>query len=1365
MGGVFECTLVRRKLTLSICQGVQRRLSDLCVDVWNLTQRWEQRNGIGAQLLEKIINARLRLLYARQSSSFHPAGQQLNAAVSFAGEDQMKLIGDTRVQSEFPGTYNLNQDQRSQILKCLIEDTEHLVKIVEEEMSRIRGKFQRAIAQLNALRKLFDQSTSAVMDRSLKKRLTNAEIVIPELAAAYQRELSAKRAALSDLANYDCRTVFVAIIASWNQQPFIDGALLTALYALEIIELEFDRLPDDVNEVIAILRGEHAALHLWVDLALAYYRRGNEADFVRILELSGSEANLDYPEYPRDQMRALDTLAAYYVMQSHKERNKEKKKEWQTKATLLYTTADKIIMYDTNHLLGRAYFCLLEGKTDQAEQQFNFVLNQVGENIPAMLGKACIFFQKKEYRKSLNCYKSVLRKKPDCPADVRLGIGYCLSKLGKVEKARLAFERVLELEPQNVYALIALAILDMNNLDAEGIQNGVQSLGRAYQIDQENPVVLNHLANHFFYRNDMDRVEHLAWHAFQITENEAMRAESCYQLARSFHQRGNFEKAFQHYYQATQFATPNFVLPYFGLGQMYIHREDLDNAIVCFEKVLKLYPSNYDTLKVLGSLYAHSEPAEPKEKAERRRKAKELLKKAVEMCPDDVEALIEFAQLTESSDPQASLEAYTKAADFLQNTLEVDVPPEITNNIGSLAFSMGQYEKAKESFEAASQKLSEDIAAGQNDLAALQTTVTYNLARCLEMLCLFDDAERLYKGILHEKQNYIDCYMRLGCLARDKGQIYESSVWFKEAMSVSQTHADAWTLIGNLHMSKCEWAPAQKKFEYILKLNEYHNDPYSLVALGNVWLETLSSVHRRREKDKDYRERALMMYSKALKVHPKNIWAANGIGCILAQKGAVQEARDIFAQVREATADFWDVWVNIAHIYMEQKQYVSAIQMYDNCMRKFRRYNDVSLMQYMARAYYKAGKLDECRHMLEKAMCEAPDNLMVKFNYAFVLQKLATETLRDEKSSLHMVNGAVDDLKTAESMFTYISQNRDETMGQARLVSRTASATEARSCSDLLKQAQTYVQRAKAQDEEEQRQRQRQEEERLALKRQQEAEAKEREEKTRRELEALKQMRQEYVEKTKEFLRLPTVVEEKRSRGGGGGRRRRDREGDEFVNDSSDMGEWGNDEGGESRKKKSGEKKRGRKRRERRERSEPESGGEEGEEVSHRRREKKRKKKGEEKREMELSTKQKAKVKSREFVASSEDESSDDGANKPSTAAHRSSGSEGGEESPEPAHITGSDSSGENDERPAERSSSEPESDAEQDVSRSRSHKTSENSDSFAAESGEDRALPSSDSDEGNQASSPVKTKKKRIVLSDEDRSDAGSPLPKSDSD
>lgn len=92
------------------------------------------------------------------------------------------------------------------------------------------------------------------------------------------------------------------------------------------------------------------------------------------------------------------------------------------------------------------------------------------------------------------------------------------------------------------------------------------------------------------------------------------------------------------------------------------------------------------------------------------------------------------------------------------------------------------------------------------------------------------------------------------------------------------------------------------------------------------------------------------------------------LGCLLANKGEVLEARDIFSQVREATADFADVWINIAHIYMEQKQYVSALQMYKNCMNKFGRQMDVQLMMYIARAYWKAQKYFECRDYIEKVV-------------------------------------------------------------------------------------------------------------------------------------------------------------------------------------------------------------------------------------------------------------------------------------------------------------------------------------------------------------------------------------------------------------
>jgi hypothetical protein len=53
--------------------------------------------------------------------------------------------------------------------------------------------------------------------------------------------------------------------------------------------------------------------------------------------------------------------------QASRERSKEKRRELFNKATLLYTTADKITMYNLTHLLGRAYFCLLEGDGDKIE--------------------------------------------------------------------------------------------------------------------------------------------------------------------------------------------------------------------------------------------------------------------------------------------------------------------------------------------------------------------------------------------------------------------------------------------------------------------------------------------------------------------------------------------------------------------------------------------------------------------------------------------------------------------------------------------------------------------------------------------------------------------------------------------------------------------------------------------------------------------------------------------------------------------------------------------------------------------------------------------------------------------------------------
>lgn len=65
---------------------------------------------------------------------------------------------------------------------------------------------------------------------------------------------------------------------------------------------------------------------------------------------------------------------------------------------------------------------------------------------------------------------------------------------------RAAFERALQLDGQCVGALVGLAILELNSKTPDSIKNGVQLLSKAYTIDSKNPMVLNHLANHFFYK-------------------------------------------------------------------------------------------------------------------------------------------------------------------------------------------------------------------------------------------------------------------------------------------------------------------------------------------------------------------------------------------------------------------------------------------------------------------------------------------------------------------------------------------------------------------------------------------------------------------------------------------------------------------------------------------------------------------------------------------------------------------------------------------------------------------------------------------------------------------------------------------------
>ena len=164
--------------------------------------------------------------------------------------------------------------------------------------------------------------------------------------------------------------------------------------------------------------------------------------------------------------------------------------------------------------------------------------------------------------------------------------------------------------------------------------------------------------------------------------------------------------------------------------------------------------------------------------------------------------------------------------------------------------------------------------ATETQFKAHHITTLYNLALLYEAQHHYDKASSLYKAILKEHPNYIDC-MRLFTLPlpnidsfkKNKFQVtYGWAAWrviegtsmkplngmrtdsnylhvyanglifrFKETFMIQPNDVSAWSLLGNLHLTKDEWLPAQKKFEYILAQQENRNDPYALLSLANIY--------------------------------------------------------------------------------------------------------------------------------------------------------------------------------------------------------------------------------------------------------------------------------------------------------------------------------------------------------------------------------------------------------------------------------------------------------------------------------------------------------------------------------------------------
>ena len=215
------------------------------------------------------------------------------------------------------------------------------------------------------------------------------------------------------------------------------------------------------------------------------------------------------------------------------------------------------------------------------------------KNVPCLLGKAVMCYNDKQYHQALEWYSKALKANPQCPGFVRLGMAYCWYRLKEHEKAKLCFQRVVDMEPENVTALVGLALLDLDIQNKDSFERSVTYLKQAFKLQGNHPMVFNTFADHFFHNQfllnkglkergeqpgSFREAEDLARKASECAENPQIKALAWFQIGRCRHAAGDLNEALKYYFQAAN-TSGQLPLAQYSLGQMYVWKGQLEDAI------------------------------------------------------------------------------------------------------------------------------------------------------------------------------------------------------------------------------------------------------------------------------------------------------------------------------------------------------------------------------------------------------------------------------------------------------------------------------------------------------------------------------------------------------------------------------------------------------------------------------------------------------------------------------------------------------------------------------------------------------------------------------------------------------------------
>lgn len=420
------------------------------------------------------------------------------------------------------------------------------------------------------------------------------------------------------------------------------------------------------------------------------------------------------------------------------------------------------------------------------------------------------------------------------PATEHYANGMRAIRLGLYDEAIVAFQHVLQLNPQNAEAYCELGA-------AYRLKEKTDDALEAYLYALELPASsqtygVAHLCLARLYHSQ-GRFANAENHGRHATNLLPRTAESFFRLADTYVQRGKLALAVPAYQQALALDA-NLAPVYQGLGKIAFLQNRLEEAAQYYQKALTIAPYHAETHYNLGLIYRRLAQSSDGNIAKQSLvEAKNLMtsfqqvktynektnryRRLLLEQPTALEPHIKLAEAhIEMGNSEAAIRAYKIATALHPKTLP------LYHNLGGLYMQTGQFAEAISAFQRLLQLDDTDAEAylhlgwlharqrkfteAQNYLQiAIQRdknliSAYYGLAEVYAQQQLFADAIAIYKRLTSVHPRDAKAWVRQGVLHLKQQQVSEAILAFTQAIAADETSADAHNNLAWLYASQGE---------------------------------------------------------------------------------------------------------------------------------------------------------------------------------------------------------------------------------------------------------------------------------------------------------------------------------------------------------------------------------------------------------------------------------------------------------------------------------------------------------------------------------------------------------------------------------